>query len=530
MITRRTFGLSATAAAALPGLLVARQASGQSTELRIGSTQAVTSMDPHFHNLGPNNMMQGHFFGSLVEQDHTQKLIPGLAESWKTVNDTTWELKLRRGVKFHDGSDFTAEDVVASFKRAPSVPNSPSSFAIYTRSVGEIRVIDSHTIHMVTPAPYPLLPNDISNIAIISKAHVEASTADFNSGKAMVGCGPFKFVEYIPGQRVVMERFDGYYGEKEPWSRVSWQMITNGQARVAAMLSGSVDIIDDVPTQDVARLKANPQLNVVSATSNRVIYLHMDRSRGDGPTPFITQKNGQPLDKNPLNDLRVRQALSVAIDRRGITQRVLDGLGIPAGQFLPEGFFGISPNLQPATFNQNRARELLTQAGYPQGFKLTVHGPNDRYIKSPDVLQAIAQMWSRIGIEVVVDVSPWATYSARASRQEFSIFLVGWGSGTGETSSPLRSLVGTANPQTGFGASNRGRYSNPAMDAVLTEALRTVDNVKREELLGRASELAINDLGIIPLHYEVSTWATRRGLKYEGRADQYTLAMSVRAG
>ncbi|MDX2103372.1 MAG: ABC transporter substrate-binding protein [Alphaproteobacteria bacterium] len=526
MITRRQFGVGAGAAAS--AVMTSRIALGQTQELRIGSSQAVTSMDPYFHNLGPNNMMRQHFFDGLVEQDARQRLMPGLAESWRVVNDTTWELKLRRGVKFHDGSDFTAEDVVASFKRAPAVPNSPSSFGIYTRPVREIQVIDAHTIHMVTNGPYPLLLNDISNIAIISKAHVEASTADFNSGRAMVGTGPYRFGEYTPGERVVLQRFDGYWGDKEPWQRVTWRIITNGSARVAALRAGDVDIIDDVPTQDVSAMRNNRDISVVSAPSNRVIYLHMDRSRGDGPTPFVTQKNGQPLDKNPLNDLRVRQALSMAINRRGITERTLDGAGIPASQFLPDGFFGISPRLQVTGFDADRARRLLAEAGYPQGFKITLHGPNDRYINSPQVLQAVAQMWTRIGVETVVDVSPWATYSSRASRQEFSIFLVGWGAGTGETSSPLRSLVATFDSATGFGASNRGRYSNPAMDQVLRRALQTVDDTQRAALLAEASDLAINDLAIIPLHYEVSSWATRAGLKYEGRADQYTLAMSVR--
>jgi len=498
----------------------------QEMHLTIGFSNSITAVDPHFHNVGTNNQVNQHIFDSLIEQDEFQRLGPGLALSWTAVAEDTWELKLRPGVKFHDGSDFDAEDVAATFRRAPNVPNSPSSFAIYTRPVQEVRIIDPLTVHMVTDGPYPLLPNDISNVYIISSEFEGASTDDFNSGAAAVGTGPYVFSQYVPGERVVMTRNDAYWAGAEPWTRVEFRIITQAAARVAALLAGDVDIIDQVPTADIATLQRNQNVRVVSAPSNRVIYFHMDHQ--DRQTPAVTAKDGSPLPTNPLTDVRVRRALSMAINRQAISERVMEGQSVPAGQFLPEDFFGTSPNLDPMPYDPEGARRLLAEAGYPNGFRMTIHGPNDRYINSPANLQAVAQMFTRIGIDTTVEAIPWATYAPAAGRQEYSFFLVGWGSGTGETSSPLRALVSTFNRDAGLGASNRGRFSNAELDATVQQALRTIDDTERAALLAKASEIAINNFGIIPLHYEVSTWGMRRSLTYVGRSDQYTLAMSVR--
>jgi peptide/nickel transport system substrate-binding protein len=522
-LAARAFGLAVGAAIAAGAAGASAQ---QERHLTIGFSNSITAVDPHFHNVGTNNQVNQHIFDSLIEQDEFQRLEPGLALSWTPINESTWELKLRPGVKFHDGSDFDAQDVAATFRRAPNVPNSPSSFAIYTRPVKEVKVVDPMTVHLITDGPYPLLPNDISNVYVISDRFEGASTDDFNSGRAAVGTGPYRLQAYVPGERVVMTRNDAYWRGAEPWNRVEFRIITQAAARVAALLAGDVDIIDQVPTADIASLGRNQNVRLVSAPSNRVIYFHMDHQ--DRQTPFVTAKDGSPLAKNPLTDVRVRRALSMAINRPAISERVMEGQAIPAGQFLPEDFFGTSKNLPPMAYDPQGARRLLAEAGFPNGFRMTIHGPNDRYINSPANLQAVAQMFTRIGVDTTVEALPWATYSAAASRQDYSFFLVGWGSGTGETSSPLRSLVATVNRDTGMGPSNRGRYSNPEMDAVLAEALRTIDDAKRAELLAKASELAINGFGIIPLHYEVSTWGMRRSLTYVGRADQYTLAMSVR--
>jgi peptide/nickel transport system substrate-binding protein len=498
--------------------------------LTIGLASEPTAMDPHFHNLSPNNSLLSHIHEPLVRQDHSQELIPGLAESWKAIDDTTWEFKLRQGVTFHDGTPFTADDVVFTFERAPDVEGSPSSFGTYTKGK-TVKKVDDHTVHITTPAPYPLMPNDVSTVMIISKKHgMGAKTEDYNSGKASIGTGPFKFKEYVPGDRIVMERNESYWGEKPMWTVVTFKPIKSGPSRVAALLAGDVDLIEQTPTVDLERLKKEPGVALSDGISNRVIYLHLDHARDD--SPFVKAKDGSAI-KNPLKDLRVRRAISKAINRDLIVERVMEGVAIKAGQLLPEGFFGVSKNLEPEAYDPEGAKKLLAEAGFPDGFKLTIHGPNDRYINDAKIAEAVGQMLSRIGVPTEVVTMPRSVYFKRASRggpdgtPEFSFILVGWGSGTGEASSPLKSLLMTHNPDKGFGASNRGRYSNPEVDRLTEEALAMVDDAKREAGLAKATEVAINDLGIIPLHYQVNVWAARKGLKYRARTDERTVATGV---
>jgi peptide/nickel transport system substrate-binding protein len=242
----------------LAAALVALASPVMAQELKVGLAAEPSAMDPHFHNLTPNNAMLSHIFERLVETDPQNRLIPGLAESWKTVNDTTWEFKLRNGVKWHDGSPFTAEDVIFTFKRAPDVPNSPSSFAAATRGKS-LKKIDDHTLQITTPAPYPLMPNDLSNLLIVSKKHGQgAKTEDYNSGHAAVGTGAYKFARFVPGDRIEMVRNDDYWGGKAPWEKLTLKPIKASPARVAALLAGDVDVIEDVPTADIERLKKEP--------------------------------------------------------------------------------------------------------------------------------------------------------------------------------------------------------------------------------------------------------------------------------
>jgi peptide/nickel transport system substrate-binding protein len=505
-------------------LALASPASAQ--ELRIALAAEPTSIDPLYHTLNPNNQVARHIFDRLVHQDARQRLVPGLALSWRPIDDATWEFKLRPGVTFHDGAPLTADDIIFSIDRADKVPNSPASFAIYTKAVKGIEVVDPLTLHIKTGTPYPLLPSDLSTIAIQEKRAVEGKgTEDFNKGTAAIGSGPYKFVEWVPGNRVVLARNDGYWGRKSDWAKVIIRPITNNAARVAALLAGDVDFIENVPTADLGRLKANPAVRVVETVSNRVIYLHLDSNRDQ--SPFVFDNDGKPLAKNPLRDHRVRLAISRAINRQAIVERVMEGAAIPAGQLLPDGFFGVSPNLKPIGYDPEGAKKLLAEAGYPDGFRLTLHSPNDRYVNDEKVAQAVAQMLSRVGIKSEVRAMPQAVYFTRASKLEFSLMLLGWGADTGEPSSPLKSLLATNNPAKGMGTANRGRYSNPKLDGLLEEALATVDDEKRAGLLAQATEVGIEDVGIIPLHYEVTLWGMRSDLTFEGNTNQYTQAFDV---
>ena len=499
-------------------------------ELRIGLGAEVSSIDPHYHNLDPNNALAMNFFDTLVIPDEQQKLKPGLAESWKAIDDKTWEFKLRKGVKFHNGQPFTADDVVFTFKRAPNVPNSPSGFGIYARGK-TVEKVDDHTVLFKTAAPYPLMPNDLSTIYIISQSVGDGvKTEDFNSGKATFGTGPYRFVEYVPGDRIVMTRNDDYWGPKPVWTKVTLKPIKAGPSRVAALLAGDVDAIEQVPTIDIARLKKEPKVTLSDGISNRVVYLATDQFRET--TPFVKGKDGSAI-KNPFLDKRVRVALSKAINRDVIVSRVMEGVAIPAGQLLPDGFFGVSPKLKPMAYDPEGAKKLLAEAGLPNGFKVTIHGPNGRYINDAKIVEAVAQMLNRVGIEASVETLPPSVFFTRASTggpdkgPEFSFILVGWGAGTGEASSPLKSLIASFDREKGNGPSNRGRYSNKEVDKLIEEAVVTIDDAKRQDLLARATEIAMEDVAIIPTHYQVNTWAAKKGLRIKPRTDERTLVISV---
>jgi peptide/nickel transport system substrate-binding protein len=255
----------------------------------------------------------------------------------------------------------------------------------------------------------------------------------------------------------------------------------------------------------------------------------MDQFRDE--TPFIKGKDGATI-KNPLKDARVRLALSKALNREAIVSRVMEGVAIPAGQLLDDKFFGTSKTLKPVAYDPEGAKKLLADAGFPAGFRMTLHGPAGRYTNDVKIAEAAAQMFTRVGIDTTVETIPPSVFFTRAStgaggQPEFSFILVGWGSDTGETSSPLKSLLGTFSREKGTGTANRGRYSNPALDQLIDEALATNDDAKRGEILAKASELAMGDVGLIPSHYQINTWATRKGIKYTPRADEYTLATSV---
>lgn len=497
--------------------------------LSIGLSAEPSSLDPHYHNLSPNNMMARHVFEALVGQDVNQQPKPGLAESWRTVDPLTWEFKLRQGVKFFDGTDFTADDVMATVSRLPNVPRSPSNFASFIAGM-TFEKVDRHTIRVKTQSPGPLVPINLSGFAIVSKKCAESvSTEDFNALKCQGGTGPYKFAEFKPSDRVVLARNDKYWGAKPEWATVTKRFIGSAPSRVAALLAGDVNVIEGVPPTDIDRLKRDANIDVFDTLSNRVIYFHMDHFRQN--SPFITAKDGSPI-KNPLLDRRVRQALSMAINRQAIVERLMDGAAVPAEQVLPKSFFGTSQKLQPTAFDLAGAKRLLTEAGYPNGFKMKMHGPNGRYTNDTKIIEAVAQMFTRLGIDTEIETIPPANFFTRAStgangQPEFSFMLLGWGATTGETASPLRSLMGTFDRAKGSGSANRGRYSNPALDAKLNEAMATVDDPKRAILLAEASEIAFNDFAIIPSHYQTNVWAARKGFKVEARADEYTLAMGI---
>lgn len=496
-------------------------APARAADLRIGLSGEVTSLDPHFLAAQPNLTVARHVFESLTDVDDKTRLIPGLAERWRAIDDTTWEFNLRRGVKFHDGSNFTAEDAVFSLQRPLSIKGSPGGFASYVRAIASATAVDEHTLRIKTRYPYGALPEDINSILIVSKKQaLSADPEDFDAGRAMVGTGPYKFARYLRGDRLELERNDRWWGKPPAWDRVTLRIIPADPSRTAALLAGELDVIEHVPSADIKNLIKNNKLSIVRATSWRTILLHLDQYRAQ--PPGITDHDGKPLAKNPLMDLRVRRAISKAINRGAIADRVMEGLAVPAANIVSPGVFGHNAALKPEPYDVEGAKKLLTEAGYARGFRIILAGPNNRYINDEQVLQTVAQLLARIGIQVRVEAAPMSTFLGRVRKEETAFALLGWGSFAADLA--LRSLVATPNPEKGYGAWNWGRYSNPKVDALMEQALGSVDRPRREALAREANTLAMQALAFIPLHHQVVSWAMRANLAYVPRTDEFTFA------
>ena len=506
--------------------IAAEPAQAADRMLRIGLGSTVISMDPHFTILSSNVAMVRHLFDPLVISDPLLRPQPGLARSWRAINDTTWEFKLRTSAVFSDGSAFTSADVLVSLERAPNVPRSPSTFRVYMNTIVGVEAPDDETVLIHTSQLDPLLPNKLVNVMMISRKFAQATTADFNSGAAVLGTGPFTLKRFVPDTVIELAANPRYWAGAVPWSGVSERIITNNASRTAGLLAGDLDFIDSIPPADYAHLKANPAVRIASTASNRVVFLMLDQAWDH--SPFITGPNGEVLEHNPLKDLRVRQALSMAIDRQALVNRVLEGLAIPAAQLLSDGFVGTAPDLAVTAYNPNGARKLLAEAGYPQGFRLTLQGSNDHYINDAILLQAISQMFTRIGVITQPDAMPWSRFAQISSQSNFSMILFGWGSVTGETGDSLTALLATSNPKTGVGTRNNGGYSNPTLDRLIDEAQSTVEPAKRAILLGQACKIAMEHVALIPLHYEKASWAMTQAITYTPEANLYTLAADAR--
>jgi peptide/nickel transport system substrate-binding protein len=515
----------------LPALLLATtliSAPAFAAELVIGRSSEQSSIDPLFSRTGNNQMTANHFFDQLVESDANNQLKPSVALSWKVVDPTTWEIKLRSGIAFHDGSPFSAEDVVFSMERAKNVPNSPASFAGAVGAIAEIAAVDATTIRIRTRAPSPQLLEQIGLVFLVSKKVAGgATTADFNAGKAMVGTGPYKFVEWKNGDRLAMVRNDAYWGDKPAYEKVTFRFIPKDASRVAALLAGDVDLIDQVSPNDVKALKANARIVLHSTPSTRLVYLALDSDRDE--SPFVTDTAGKPVAKNPLKDARVRQAISKMIDRSVIVDRLLDGSGEPAGQMVPKGIGGHEPALQPDKPDIAAAKALLAAAGYPNGFGLTLHSSNDRLPKDADLVQVLGQMLTRGGLKMNGVVAlPYNVYATAATRRDYSAFVFSFGTTTPSSVIALNNVLATYDQAAGTGVFNRARYSNKQFDETLKAALAEFDEEKRNGLLRQAARIAFQDVGIVPLYWQVVHWASKKGVVYEPRKDEATLAMSAK--
>jgi peptide/nickel transport system substrate-binding protein len=508
---------------------IALSCTAAAADLKIGVSSEVTTLDPHYFHLTSNTEIDKLIYSALVTQDANLKVIPDLAESWRTIDDTHWEFKLRPGVTWQDGSPFTADDVIFTYQRARNVPNSPASFLQFLKHVTKATAVDEHTLVIETDQPDPILLNELLNVWIVSRKNgTNATTADYNAGKAAVGTGPYREVEWVPGDRIVLQRYDGYFGIKPDWQRVIYKPLVNDAARVAALLSGDVELIGNVPGNDVAGLRQNPGFVVSTMASNRCYFWTLDVDRDNSPQ--IIDADGRPMTKNPLKDVRVRRAMSMAIDRQALVTRVMQGQAIEASQFMPAGVPGTSDTLQPVAYDLPGARKLLAEAGYPNGFGIVVNSTNDRYPGDGLVNQAVAQMWTRLGLQATVTTLPKAMYFPRVVKLEFSVLLAGNSTDTGEPLSQLQYLLGTFDPEKGIGAGNYGRYSSPHLDAILAKAAVTLNDPARNAMLAQAYEFAIGEqVAVIPMLFPVTSWAMRKGISYGGFPQEATVASLVRS-
>jgi peptide/nickel transport system substrate-binding protein len=509
-------------------LLAALAMPASAQTLSIGVGGAVTSLDPHFFNASPNSAMTQHIFDRLVDRDAQSRVVPMLAESWRLLSDTEWEFRLRRDVTWHDGRPFTADDVVFTYQRAPNVPNSPGGFGAALRSVKEVQAVDAHTLRIVTHAPDPVLLPQLGGVHIVSR-HVGqgATTEDYNAGRAAIGTGPYRLVSHRQGDRTEFARNERHWQGAQPWARVQIRFVAADPARTAALLAGDLDLIDQVAPTDLPRLRRDPRFVVSEIGSLRLAHLGPDWSR-HGPLPHVTDNEGRPLPVNPFRDLRVRRALDMAINREALAERAMDGLALPASQWLPPGVWSHDAATPITRYDPEGARRLLAEAGYPQGFRVTMHSMNDRFPNDARLAQAVAQMWSRIGVQTAVETLPWTTYSARAARQEFSMSMGSWGSTTGEGLSFLSNVLASFDTARRTGSANQRRFSSPELDALLARAAVIMDDAAREAAIHEAVRWSAANLPVFPLVHLTNSWAHRRGLIHEPRRDERTVAMGVR--
>ena len=491
----------------------------QAADLRIGLSADVTTIDPHHLPSQPNLAVGYHVFDALTHVDEKARIIPGLAVSWRTLDPTTWEFKLRPGVKFHDGAELTAEDVVFSLDRPPTIKG--GGFGSYVAMIQSKTIVDKLTVRIVTRAPYGALAEELNSVMIVSKKHATgAASEDFDSGKATIGTGPYKFVRFARGDRVEYVRNNDYWGGRPAWEKLTLRIMPTDPVRTAALLAGELDVIEHVPPADRERLARNPKLRLDQTTSWRTLFLHLDQYRA--VSPYVTDSAGKPLDKNPLMDLRVRRAMSMAINREALAERVMEKLAVPASNIVAPLIFGHNAQIRNERYDPDGARKLLAEAGYPNGFSITLSGPNNRYINDEQILQAVAQMFTRIGIQTKVEALPLAVFFPKARKDDTSVALLGWGSFSGDLA--LRSLLATPSPERGWGAWNWGKFSNAKVDQLLTQAFATTDPKAREAVVRDAMAAAMANVPVIPLHHQIDSWAMRSDITYTPRTDEFSFA------
>ncbi|MDP3416648.1 ABC transporter substrate-binding protein [Falsiroseomonas sp.] len=513
------------AAAAALGLLAG---GAQAQDTTMGVRSGPLSIDPHFSSAGQHASALRNVFDALVRRSADMKLEPNLAESWRRVDDATWEFKLRRDVRWHDGTPFTANDVKFSVERIPTVVAGTGGLGAYVRSIRETVVVDDHTVQFRTHGPAATLLAELDRVFIVqARAAQGADNATFRSGGAAIGTGPYRYVSWEPRGDLVLERFDDYWGARPHFRRVTKREISNDSSRVAALLSGNVDLINYVPPASVGTLNRTANLQVLQVPSIYVFLLHPD---GRDQSPLVTDNEGRPFAQSPLRDRRVRQALSLSINRNGMARNIMEGLAEPAHTPLPPVFFGVPRDTAELRYDPAEGRRLLAEAGFPNGFRIQLHCTNDRFAGDARVCAALGQSLASIGITAEVNAQPTSVYFTNYTRGDHSLSMNGWGTLTGDATYMLASLLHTRGVDPRFGTFNRMRYSNPEVDRITRASLEVVDEGERERLVKQGIRTAMEDHAIIPIVTLSAVWAINaRRMSFTARMDEETLALDARA-
>lgn len=501
-----------------------------SAELTIGNQTAPISIDPHYTTSPGTKQVLRPVYEALFFLDENLVPQPALAESWKNTDDVTWIINLRKGVKFHDGSDFTAEDVLFSYKRVREMTNAASSHRSYLIDVKTIESVDLHTLKITTAAPSPTLFANLAYVEVVSRKHVAGpnATEDFNSGKAAIGTGPYKFVSWVQNDRTVLEKNPNYWGRVEPWDKVTIRVMSNDAARTAALMAGDVDIMSDVVPESLERLKANPNLVVWVYPTARQVYYALNATPTGLKGGAITGPNGEMLDKNPLEDKRIRQAMRLAIDLNGFATRIYHGQGEAFGQFVAKGALGHNEAVKPWTADVAAARKLVEESGWAGKFKIELAAAGNQFQGAVAVGEGLAQSWSRVGIPTTVKTMPYQTYLAQRNAFEIPISLAFASNPLGSVDRFMQAYVVTRDTKKGLGPNNYSNYSNPKVDAIYEQATQILDEKKRQTLFSEAMQVIGDDAATVSLWFVKGATASKKAIAFKGRLDGIILPMNVR--
>src|SRR6201999_682799 len=472
-------------------------ASGQT--LRYANQGELKSLDPYTLNESTTHAHLGQAYEGLIARDKDLKIIPGLAESWETPEPTRWRFHLRHGVKFHNGDPFTADDVVFSADR---VRAQGSNLQAYVGADVKVVKIDDYTVDFVLTKPNPILNSLWNTWYIMDKKWCEENNAAAPTPASATtpsyaslhenGTGPFTIESHQPGVKTVFKVYPNWWNKPEHNIReIIFTPIGSAATRVAALLSGEVDVIEPVPTQDIQRVNAGGNATVLTGPEIRTIFLGMDQTRDE-----LLYSNIKG--KNPFKDIRVREAFYKAIDIDLIKNRVMRGLSTPSALMIAPQLFKLSGDFTRPKFDLEGAKKLLTEAGYPDGFEVTMDCPSDRYVNDAAICQAVVGMLARIGIKVNLLAQPKAQYFAKVLKPggyQTSFYLLGWTPGTLDAHNVMHDIMGCRDDpkDTSRGEGNLGGYCNKEFDKLTDEVLQETDNGKRDLLIKHAFEIAMND-------------------------------------